>query len=204
MFNVEKPNLDELPSLARLRRSALVALIGAMLILVAVVLPAEYGIDPTGGGQVLGLTEMGEIKQELHDEAGRDKQEHGNAQSRNLLDGIIGMLVSTAHAQDTWRDTIIFTLEPGASAEIKLVMSNGDQAPYDWASTGGKINFDLHAHGDGQSSAYEKGRGATKGSGTISAKFKGEHGWFWRNRDKSAVTVTLNLNGDYSEIVRSE
>lgn len=204
MFNVEKPDLDELPSLARLRRSTLVAFIGAMLILVAVVLPAEYGIDPTGGGQVLGLTEMGEIKQELHDEAERDKQEHGNAQSLNLLDGIVGIFISTAHAQDTWRDTITFTLEPGASTEIKLVMGNGDQALYDWTSTGGKINFDLHAHGEGQSTSYEKGRGATKGSGTIRSEFKGEHGWFWRNRDKSAVTVTLNLNGDYSEIVRSE
>jgi len=204
VFNIEKPDLDELPSLARLRRSTLVAFIGAMLILVAVVLPAEYGIDPTGGGQVLGLTEMGEIKQELHDEAERDKQEHGNAQSPNLLDGVIGMIVSTAHAQDIWRDTITFTLEPGASTEIKLVMSNGDQASYDWTSTGGKINFDLHAHGDGQSTTYAKGRGATKDSGTIGAKFEGEHGWFWRNRDKSAVTVTLNLNGAYSEIVRSE
>ena len=83
-------------------------------------------------------------------------------------------------------------------------MNKDDQALYDWTSTGGKINFDLHAHGDGQSTTYEKGRGATKGKGSIQAKFKGEHGWFWRNRDKSAVTVTLNLNGDYSEIVRSE
>jgi len=204
VFNVEKPDLDELPSLARLRRLTLVAFIGAMLILVVVVLPAEFGIDPTGGGQVLGLTEMGQIKQELHDEAERDKQEHGNAQSLNLPDRIIGMFVSTAHAQDAWRDTITFTLEPGASTEIKLVMINGDQAPYEWTATGGKINFDLHAHGDGQSTTYKKGRGATKGSGIIKAKFKGQHGWFWRNRDKSAVAVTLKLNGGYSEIVRSE
>jgi len=32
-------------------------------------LPAEYGIDPTGIGGILGLTEMGEIKQQLYDEA---------------------------------------------------------------------------------------------------------------------------------------
>jgi len=204
MFNIKKPSLDELPSLARLRRSTFVAVIGAALILVAVVLPAEYGIDPTRAGQVLGLTEMGEIKQELHEEAEQDRQQHGNDQSFNLIDGIISVFVGTAHAQETWRDTITFTLEPGDHAEIKLIMNNGDQAVYDWTSTGGKINFDLHAHGDGQSATYEKGRGATKSKGTIQAKFKGEHGWFWRNRDKSAITVTLNLNGDYSEIVRSE
>ncbi len=204
MFNIEKPSLDELPSLAQLRRSTLVALIAAVLILVAVVSPAEYGIDPTNAGRMLGLTEMGEIKQELYDEAERDQQHHGDDQSLNLIDGIISVFVSTAHAQEAWRDRITFTLEPGDSAEIKLVMDSGNQVLYDWTATGGKINFDLHAHGNGQSTTYEKGRGATKGNGTIKAEFEGEHGWFWRNRDKSTVTVMLNLNGDYSEIVRSE
>lgn len=204
MFNIEKPSLDDLPSLAQLRRSTLVAVIGAVLILAAVVLPAEYGIDPTNAGRMLGLTEMGEIKQELHDEAERDQEGHGDDQSLNLIDGIIGVFVGTAHAQEAWRDTITFTLEPGDYTEIKLVMNNGDQAIYDWTSTGGKVNFDLHAHGNGQSTTYEKGRGATKGNGTIKAEFEGEHGWFWRNRDKSAVTLTLKINGDYSEIVRSE
>ena len=170
------------------------------MILVAVVLPAEYGFDPTRAGQMLGLTEMGEIKRELHEEAEQDQQQHGDDHSFNLIDVFVG----SAHAQETWRDTITFTLESGDKTEIKLIMNKDDQALYDWTSTGGKINFDLHAHGDGQSTTYEKGRGATKGKGSIQAKFKGEHGWFWRNRDKSAVTVTLNLNGDYSEIVRSE
>lgn len=204
MFNIEKPSLDELPSLARLRRSTLVAVIGAVLILVAAVLPAEYGFDPTNAGRMLGLTQMGEIKQELHDEAERDQQQHGNDQSSNLIDSIIGVFVSTAHAQEVWRDTITFTLEPGDHTEIKLVMGSNDQALYDWTSTGGKINFDLHAHGSGQSVTYEKGRGATKGNGIIKAEFEGEHGWFWRNRDKSAVTLILKINGDYSDIIRGE
>lgn len=203
MFTIEKPSLDELPSLAQLRRSTLLAIIGAVLIIVAVVLPAEYGIDPTNAGRMLGLTEMGEIKHELHHEAERDQQQHGSNQSLNLIDGIIGVFVSTAHAQEAWRDTITFTLEPGDYAEIKLVMNNGDHALYDWTSTGGKINFDLHAHGSSQSTTYEKGRGATKGNGTIKAEFEGEHGWFWRNRDKSAVTLILKLRGNYSVIVRS-
>ncbi|OED38555.1 transmembrane anchor protein [Chromatiales bacterium (ex Bugula neritina AB1)] len=204
MFSIEKPGLDELPSLAQLRRSSVVAVIGAVLILVAVVLPAEYGIDPTSAGRMLGLTEMGEIKQELHDEAERDQQQHGNDQSFNLIEGIIDVFFSTAHAQEVWRDTITLTLEPGDYTEIKLVMGNGDQALYDWTSTGGKINFDLHAHGSGQSITYEKGRGATKGNGTIKAEFQGEHGWFWRNRDKSAVTLMLKLKGDYGKIIRGK
>ncbi len=204
MFNSEKPSLEELPSSAQLFRSTIAAAIGAAVILIAVVLPAEYGIDPTGAGRVLGLTEMGEIKQELEEEAEQDRQLHGNDRSSGLLDEIFGFLVGTAKAQETWRDKIVFTLEPGAFTEIKLKMAEGDQAQYSWVAEGGRINFDLHAHGAGQSHTYEKGRGATEGAGKMVAPFPGEHGWFWRNRDKAPVTISLQLNGVYSEIVESE
>jgi hypothetical protein len=42
-------------------------------VLTVVYLPAEYGIDPTGFGAVLGLTEMGQIKQQLYAEAEADE-----------------------------------------------------------------------------------------------------------------------------------
>jgi hypothetical protein len=41
----------------------------AGFLLVTVVLPAEYGVDPTGIGRVLGLTQMGVIKARLAAEA---------------------------------------------------------------------------------------------------------------------------------------
>ncbi|MBX2838759.1 MAG: transmembrane anchor protein [Gammaproteobacteria bacterium] len=204
MFNIDNPKLEELPTLARLKRSTIVAVIGAALILIAVVLPAEYGIDPTGAGQVLGLTKMGEIKLELRQEAEEDHEDEENSHSFNIFDSVLGVLVGRAIAQDTWQDTIAFTLEPGEHTETKLVMIEGAEAQYVWTATGGRINFDLHAHGGGQSKTYEKGRGATNGEGSFVAPFKGEHGWFWRNRDNSAITITLKINGDYLEIIRSE
>jgi hypothetical protein len=204
MFNAQKPSLEELPSSAQLLRSTVIAAISAVAILVAVVLPAEYGIDPTGVGRVLGLTEMGEIKRELAEEEERDRAIHGGSDERSsLLDAIFGLFVSTAHAQEAWRDKVSFTIAPGASAEIKLVMEAGASADYTWAATGGRINFDLHAHGDGQSIDYDRGRGATAGEGSIEAPFAGEHGWFWRNRDSADVTVTLQLRGEYSEVVKT-
>ena len=204
MFNIEKPSLDELPSLAQLRRSTLIAAIGAALILVTVVLPAEYGVDPTGGGRILGLTEMGEIKRELLHEAETDHQEEQGSQSFNLRDGILNVLIGKAHAQEAWRDTLTFILEPGEHIETKFAMNEGDQVQYAWTSAGGRINFDLHAHGGGESHTYEKGRGVTEDEGSFVAPFNGEHGWFWRNRDKEAITITLNVNGDYQEVIRSE
>src|SRR3954471_19202969 len=44
------------PSRKRLLTSVLAAIVGAAVILVAFVLPAEFGIDPTGLGKALGLT----------------------------------------------------------------------------------------------------------------------------------------------------
>ncbi len=60
------------PSSRSLLRSTLLALVGAVAILVMVVLPAEYGIDPTRVGRLLGLTQMGEIKMRLAREAAED------------------------------------------------------------------------------------------------------------------------------------
>ncbi|OJY28885.1 MAG: hypothetical protein BGP11_01905 [Rhodobacterales bacterium 65-51] len=53
-------------------RSTLLAGGAAVAILTFFWVPAEYGIDPTGVGGMLGLTEMGEIKQQLYAEAAAD------------------------------------------------------------------------------------------------------------------------------------
>jgi len=64
-------------------------------------LTAEYGTDPTGVGNVLGLTEMGEIKQQLAREAAEDELIHGGGdQSSSLVDDIFGLFVGAAHAQE--------------------------------------------------------------------------------------------------------
>lgn len=202
MYNAPQPRPEDLPSKAQLFRSSIIAAIGAMVILVTVYLPAKHAIDPTGVGRVLGLTEMGEIKRELAEEAARDALIHTD-QSSSLIDGFFGLFVSAAHAQEAWTDTVTFTLEPGATAEIKLVMAAGDVAQYAWVATGGRINFDLHAHGEGQSIDYDRGRGQTERAGQIEAPFAGEHGWFWRNRDDTAVTVTLKLRGTYAEVTQT-
>ena len=138
MNSAQKPKLEDLPSTASLLRSSLIAAVGAVAILVTVVLPAEYAIDPTGVGRVIGLTEMGEIKRELAEEAAQDALIHGD-QSSGLLDDLMGLFISAAHAQEAWTETVTFTLEPGATAEIKMVMAAGDVAEYAWMATGGRI-----------------------------------------------------------------
>lgn len=72
MYNTDFPRRADLPTSARLRRSSLIAVASACAILVTVVLPSEYAIDPLGIGRVLGLTKMGEIKTQLAMEAAKD------------------------------------------------------------------------------------------------------------------------------------
>lgn len=59
MIQATSPYQAQAPSGRRLLVTSLIAVGGAALALVTVVLPAEYGIDPTGVGDVLGLTSMG-------------------------------------------------------------------------------------------------------------------------------------------------
>ncbi len=202
MFNSNKPSLEDLPTTAQLLNSTAIAAVSAIVILTTIVLPSEYGIDPTGVGRMLGLTEMGEIKVQLEEEAEADRQMGGAEEAQSsLLNDIFGLFIGAAHAQETevWRDAVTFTLAPGASAEWKLVMTQGQTAEYRMNVEGGRVNFDLHGHGSGQSVTYEKGRGSTGSTGTILASFTGEHGWFWRNRDKADVTVTVQVRGEYAE-----
>jgi len=207
MFNANKPSLEELPSAKQLLRSTIMAAIAAIAILVMVVLPAEYGIDPTGAGRLIGLTEMGEIKKELSEEAEQDRQQGGQTgQQSSLLQNLFGLIVSTAHAQSgaAWAEEVEFELDPGATNELKMTMTEGASVDYLMTVTGGRVNFDLHGHGGGNSITYEKGRGSTGSEGSFTAAFPGSHGWFWRNRDSKPVVVNVKLRGTYSDLKQGQ
>ena len=62
-------------------KATLGAAVLAGAILTFVWLPAEHGIDPTGVGHFLGLTEMGHIKEQLHAQADADADAALAAQS---------------------------------------------------------------------------------------------------------------------------
>lgn len=209
MHHENKPENHELPSSATLIKSTVLAIATAVLILVTIVLPAEYDIDPTGIGTALGLAEMGEIKQQLSEEALQDHEPQSSnmAKARTLASLLSGIFITTAHANDLWTDEISVTLARGEGVEIKLVMEKGAVAEYSWSTDTGVVNYDLHGDGKGvdgkrNSISYEKGRGLPSDEGSLTAAFTGNHGWFWRNRGKKPVTVTLRVRGDYSEMKR--
>lgn len=212
MYNSNTPLPADLPSSRQLLRSTLLAAVSAAVLLIAVVLPAEYGIDPTGIGRVLRLTEMGEIKQQLAAQAAADATAPPVAASPAPTTSTTTAVPAPPQAPASvveaaqpapWRDEMSVTLTPGEGTEIKLRMQEGDKAEYSWVVQGGAVNFDTHGDGGGRSISYEKGRGVPADEGELVAAFTGNHGWYWRNRGQAKVTLVLRTRGTYSDIKRA-
>ena len=212
MYNTQLPTRAELPSSRQLLRSTVIAVVTAGVLLTTAVLPAEYGIDPTGIGNALGLKKMGEIKAALAREAAGEAQRSpppaDAAPSAATTTPKTEAAASPAPTPDPTgkSDEVTVSLKPGQAAEVKLDMRKGAKVSYEWTVRGGAVNVD--AHGDpvnppaGFYHGYGKGRQVSKDAGVLQAAFDGKHGWYWRNRSNSAVTLTLSTQGQYTAIKR--
>lgn len=223
MFNTKLPTLNELPSTTQLLRSTIAAAIIACVLLVTVVMPSEYAIDPTGVGRALGLTQMGEVKIQLAEEALADEAA-AQAPAPPPAEAIAAVPAAPATTpaapaevipapeqpaapeQAALQHEMSITLSPNQGAEVKLEMKQGAKVNYRWTANGGVVNYDTH--GDPYNAprdfyhGYGKGRSTPEDTGVLEAAFDGKHGWFWRNRTSEPVTVTLRTQGDYISIKR--
>ncbi|MFT7387508.1 MAG: hypothetical protein ACI8VC_000748 [Candidatus Endobugula sp.] len=215
MHNINIPSDRELPSTSTLIKSTILAAMVACLLLVTVVMPAEYGIDPTGLGDIVGLKRMGEIRTSLAEEAAADvaAQNIGATKTVAEVDTVIVEAVvkvepvkpavapsNAAHQNHE----ISFSLAPDEGTEVKVTMIKGAKVNYIWETNGGKLNFDVH--GDSKKlninyHSYYKGSDSTR-EGRLEAAFDGGHGWFWRNRTENTQTITIKTTGEYTAIKR--
>lgn len=172
-----------LPTLPQLYRATVAAVLVAVALTITTVLPAELGVDPTGVGTALGLTAMGQLKQEA--DANKDRAQ------APVPAGEYGFR----------SDETSLTLGPNQGTEVKLTMRAGDELAYSWSTDGGELFFDFH--GDpiegGDFTSYEKSTLATT-KGTFEASFEGLHGWYWKNPTSAPVTLVLNTSGVYQSI----
>ena len=202
MFNSQRPRPEDLPTSSQLIRATALAAVAAGAILVTIILPSEYAIDPTGIGRTLGLTEMGKVKLQLAKEAAADAAT-GIASAAPAAQ-VASPTVTPAKADAPQRsETMKLTLAPGQGAEIKATMAKNARLNFNWSVEGGRVNFDTHADAPGIAyHGYGKGKDTTGESGELVAAFDGKHGWFWRNRSDAPVTITLRTDGAYSDIRR--
>jgi hypothetical protein len=218
MFNTKLPTINELPTSRQLLRSTVIAIGVAAALLTTVVMPSEYAIDPTGIGRVLGLTQMGELKETLAEEAAADAAAQLSAatpapapipvqQAPQLQVAAAPAAEAEVEPEPALKsDEIKVTLKPGEASEIKLEMLKSATVSYEWSTTGGPVNHDTHGEpyngAKGYFHSYSKGQQVKGDKGEFTAIFDGTHGWFWRNRSKSDVTITLKAEGQYLSMKR--
>ena len=193
MMNFETPNRSELPTAAQLNRATGLAALIAGAILVTTVLPAEYGIDPTGIGSALGLKEMGDMKAtaSLADEA---------PIATTDMNGPVA--AATTSSPGVQNGKVTLTLQPSEGREVKATMKTGEEFDFSWSTNGGVVNYDQHGEVAGAASneftSYEKGTKASA-TGKFRAPFDGTHGWYWRNRTDGPVTITVTATGQFEK-----
>lgn len=199
----------EAPSAKQIVKSVIVAAVVAAIVLVGFILPAEYGIDPTGAGRLFGLTQMSsEPTQtfEVTDVVG------GNEQVTEVEVPDFGEPVplpnpavyQTADAPPDSR-TLEIEIPPEGETEIKAVLEQSKVVMFSWEVDEGSVYSDFHGHtpeaGPNFFVRYREHQEGSGDSGSLVAPFQGEHGWYWLNYNAHPVTVTLTVTGYYDEII---
>ncbi|TIH07093.1 transmembrane anchor protein [Pseudomonas leptonychotis] len=218
MFNTKLPTQSELPTSRQLLRSTVIAIVVAAVLLVTVVMPSEYAIDPTGAGRLLGLTQMGEIKKTLTEEAVADAAiqpatapvVEAPAPVQPVAQEPVAAVPAVEPVAEPKpalkSDEVTVTLKPGEASEIKLEMLDKTTVSYEWTTDGAPVNHDTHGEPyngpNGYFHSYSKGKQVKGDKGEFTAIFDGTHGWFWRNRSNSDVTITLKTKGEYLSVKR--
>lgn len=192
----------------RLFRSVALALAGAIAILVIFVLPAEYGVDPTGVGGVLGLTAIDRPTRTLQIEdvtGGNERYREIEVPNAGEPIALPNPAVFQGKSAPPRSASKTIQLPPGKATEIKVVLDAGQVALYAWHATGGDVYTDFHGHesdaADNVFVRYEEQQSGRAGNGSLVAPFTGEHGWYWLNVSDGQVEVILNVSGYYSELV---
>lgn len=204
--------MSDTPESTSIIKGLVAAFVAAMLATVLLIMPAEFGKDPTGVGGILGLTGLAET-------------EAGSSEPRVMaMEGafpaivedfdeyeppVIGLpFANIIDDIDMQSDEITITLKAGEQVEFKAIMNRGDSLVYSWTSDADEIYSDFHADPSEDVESYPDGyfvRYAESeeplSKGSLIAPFTGNHGWYWLNYNEEPVTVELKVRGYYTEIV---
>ncbi len=186
--------------------------IGAIVFATAV-LPAEYGMDPLGTGKLFGFSKL------YRADAAKDTSDAAVITLETDLELLqlkkLGSPLSvpkpieanTAASSEQFvqrADTIRVLVAAGKGLEYKFEVLKYGSVKYDWNTSDKNIIY-IDFHGEvyqenpPEEVFYESYTLAYSNNmaGTFTAPFRGKHGWYFRNKNDKAVTVTLHLQGQY-------
>lgn len=206
------------PSPKTLLKSVLWTFIGAVIVTVLFVLPAEYGVDPTGLGEKIGLTRLaGAVAPDVDFEPRIVEGTYPTVSPDEEFDYFEPETLGEpfSRSQDQLFRTASMTIELAEfeQVEVKAVMNQGDAIVYSWKLVEGETVYsDFHADPHEVEKfpelyfiRYHESEEAAE-SGSLVAPFTGNHGWYWLNIEENPVKIELEVRGYYDsleEIMRS-
>ncbi len=175
MSQIEKPVLSNSDLLIAISTAFSIALV----ISITIVLPAEFGVDPTGIGSLLGVDKL------------------------SAEENIQETIVRAGEGELEFRqDEVEIAVPANSGLEYKFFLATHSNITYEWNSTS-PLYFDMHGEPNGDTSGYFESYGASITddiSGSITVPFAGSHGWYWRNDTAEVINVYLKTLGNYSVI----
>ncbi len=188
----------------------------AVVLLFTVVLPAEYGYDPTRVGRMLGLTALNEepaSEPDLDTVIDDLLSANDNLQPTAASDPMTPIplpnpAISQIESAPPKTETLRIELDFDGRTEVKAVMGKAKAIIYSWKVEGGDVYVDFHGHDPARGKDFwvrydEAGQeqGITGRNGSLVAPFDGEHGWYWLNTSDGPVTVELTVTGYFDRLV---
>ena len=156
-------------------KATIVALIVAAVVLVVAVLPAEYGIDPTGAGRLLGLNA-------LATGAGTAIVSQEQPYNTDSTEFVLGSYETVSTS------TACPPVQACSTAGKRRVRSSTTFTPSPTAPRAGYAeSFDQQT--------------LPKAHGTYVATFPGIHGWYWENPGPGEIVIRLKTAGFYTEAI---
>lgn len=184
--SLSTPAMPDRGRLLRLMAGAFIVATGAAVLFV---LPAEYGIDPTGFGTLAGLTAIKGPRETV-------------VETRLLAPAEVARTSPLPYRTDVVRIRIGPMRENWNGLEYKITMKAGDSLVYSWSAPG-EVYYEFHGHTAATPDApditvmnYSQGT-AAEANGALTAPMDGIHGWYFQNTGFEAVEVELHLAGYY-------
>ena len=162
---------NDKPSVRRLAWVTTASFVVAVVVIIGVVLPAEYGIDPIGTGSAFGLMGLSRV-QPIAPE---------NTEYKT--------------------DVLELELGPTEWTETTYRLAEGASMLFSWEATGPvSFNFHSAPDGasPGYAESFDA-KETNRAHGSYIAPFSGTHGWYWENLGSGYVTIRLTTAGFYSE-----
>lgn len=194
----------------QLIRSLIIAILIGGLVLVTAILPAEYNIDPLGAGELFGFSKL--YAQPSSEEIGLQNvplhyKKLTIEESGSGPDVPIPVEVNNPPPVEQYSiredSDIIVVVPAGKGIEYKFKMLKYGSTKYEWSTDGSILYSDMHGEvlleNPPEEEFFESYTEAYSNNmtGTFTAPFEGIHGWYFRNKNKEDVTVSIKLKGQY-------